>query len=404
VSTSSSRSNLGSRGRLAWILGFVCIIGVGRAIADPGGSAFDRILQQAGPGIVRIEVRRPWSSVLPDSLRPALPGPAIIRVVGNGLLWDSRGTVVTACDLAQPGDSIQVILDGSARRPADFVGQDAETGLSVVRLRGAASGGPSPRGDPFVALHENSWVFTIGAIGRGSSRQLTLSRIHNRVHSGEVWRVRLEGSGDVGLAGAGVLDPDGRLVGMLLGEGIESAIIPSGAPGVPLEYALDTEGPTEAGWVMPMDMVDRTVRFLLDRRSGQGFLGVQVEVPPAVPSEQTAAGSGLRVARVLPESPASRSGIRAGDRIESFGGQLVQSWDQLTQMVAASPPEQPVQVELLRDGRTLSTTVFLADRGSMVWRAKQLALAEGRERRLIRRIESLNQQLRLFRDELRRSP
>lgn len=329
---------------------------------------------------------------------------AIIRVVGNGLLWDSRGTVVTVCDLAQPGDSILIVLDGNSRRAADFVGQDAETGLSVVRLRGAPSGGPSLRGDPFVALQENSWVFTIGAMGRGSSRQLTLSRIHDRVHSGEVWRVRLEGSRDVGLAGAGVLDTDGRLVGLLLGEGVESAIVPSGAPGVPLEYVLDTDGPTEAGWVMPLDMVDRAVRFILDRRSGQGFLGVQVEVPPALQPEQSAAASGLRVARVLPGSPASHAGIRAGDRVVAFGGQRVQSWDQLTQMVAAAAPEHPVQVEFLRDGRTLSTTVFLADRGSMVWRAKQLALAEGRERRLIRRIESLNQQLRLFRDELRRNP
>jgi serine protease Do len=376
----------------------------GGAWAGPSDSPFDRILQQTGPGIVRIEARRPWSSVLPDSIRPAVPRSAIIRVVGNGLIWDSQGTIVTVADLAQPGDSILVILEGGLRRSAEFIGQDAETGLSLIRARGVAGLRPIARGDSRAALRENAWVLTISGQGRGPSRELTLSRIRSRLQTGDLWRARLDGSVDAARTGAGVLDPDGRLVGLLLGEGVETAILPSSAPGAPLEYPLECEGLSEAGWVMPLEAMERAVRFLLERRTGQGFLGVRVEVPSAISEQPPTTEGHLIVARVLPESPAARAGIRAGDHIVSFGGQPVRSWDQLTQMVAAASPELPVKVELLRDDRTLSTTVRLADRGSMVWRAKQLALAEGRERQLLRRIESLNQQLRLFRDQLRRVP
>ncbi len=361
-------------------------------------------MRQAGPGIVRIEVRRPWSSVLPDSIRPGLAGSAIIRVIGNGLVWDRQGFVVTVCDLAQPGDSLQVVLGGTVRRLADFVAQDAETGLSLIRLRGEAAVQPIPRGNPLLPLQEDAWVLTLGATGRGPSRHLALSRVRHRTVTGDVWRARLEGNVDAALAGAGVLDMDGLLIGVMLGEGIESAILPSDAPGMPLEFPLDSDGPSEAGWVLPLEQMERTVRFLLERRGGQGFLGVRVEVPPGTPEERTRADVGLTVARVLPESPASKAGIRTGDRILAFAGQPVRSWDQLTQMVAANTPERSVKVELARGDRSLTTTVRLADRGSMVWRAKQLTLAEGRERRLLRQLESLNQQLRLFRDQLRRNP
>jgi serine protease Do len=348
---------------------------------------------------VRIETRRPWSSVLPDSLRPVAPGATVIRVIGNGLVWDPQGAIVTVADLAQPGDSITVVLDGGVRRSATFIGQDAETGLSLIRVRGASGLAPAARGDSRTALQENAWVLTIGSQGRGPSRQLTLARIRNRLQTGELWRVRLDGTVDAALTGAGVMDTDGRVVGILLGEGVESAILPSSAPGVSLEYPLECDGPSESGWVMPLEIVERTVRFLLERKAGQGFLGVRVEVPSETHPEQAAAAPNLIVARVLPESPAARGGIRAGDRIVTFAGQPVRSWDQLTMLVAAASPERPVKIEIIRNEKPLTTTVQLADRGSMVWRAKQLALAEGRERQILRRLETLNQQLRLFREQ-----
>jgi S1-C subfamily serine protease len=379
-----------------------CLLAAGEASAGPAASPFDGIVQQAGPGIVRIEAMRPWSSVLPDSLRPGIAGSAIIRTVGNGLVWDSRGHILTVCDLAQPGDSLQVVLEGSVRRRAAFIGQDAETGLSLIRLQGTPVR-PILRGDSRVSLQDDAWVLTLGA-GRGPAHRLALARIRHRLQTGDVWRVKLEGPIESALAGAGVLDLDGRLVGVLLGEGIESAILPSSASGAPLEYPLDSDGPSEAGWVMPVEQMERTVRFLLDRRGGQGFLGVRVEVPGGSEAGRAGAEASLTVTRVLPQSPASKAGIRAGDRIIAFSGQPVRSWDQLTQMVAAAAPERPVKIDLVRGNQSLTTTVHLADRGSMVWRAKQLALAEGRERRLLRRIENLNQQLRLFQDQLRRTP
>lgn len=209
----------------------------------------------------------------------------------------------------------------------------------------------------------------------------------------------MEGGADAGLAGAGALDVDGRLIGILLGEGLESVRLQSAGPGASVEHPLSCEGPSEAGWVLPIEEIERAARLMLSQsREGQGFLGVRAEVPPDAPSRAAPQEPGLVVTQVLSRSPAARAGIMAGDRIVSYDGQSVRSWDELTRQVASTSPAQPVKIEVIRNGQRVSMRVQIGDRGAMLWQEKQRALAQGRERQLVRQLESIELQLRLFRD------
>jgi len=55
------------------------------------------------------------------------------------------------------------------------------------------------------------------------------------------------------------------------------------------------------------------------------------------------------ISEVIPDFPAAKSGIQAGDRIVAIDGQPVNSWEELSGIISRKP-EQEVEVTVLRDG------------------------------------------------------
>ncbi len=76
---------------------------------------------------------------------------------------------------------------------------------------------------------------------------------------------------------------------------------------------------------------------------------------------------GIVVSTVLPGSPADRSGFRPGDVIVSFDGNVVtakqdQDVPAFTRVVRESPLEEPLSVELIRDGEAMEIRLTLVPR------------------------------------------
>jgi regulator of sigma E protease len=85
------------------------------------------------------------------------------------------------------------------------------------------------------------------------------------------------------------------------------------------------------------------------------FTGAYVSGWPAVTKSEVV------VSEVLPDSPASQSGLQSGDVIKSFSGQSIDRSDQLRKLTDASLGK-PTTVEVARDGKSL--TVQLTPRAS----------------------------------------
>jgi membrane-associated protease RseP (regulator of RpoE activity) len=62
-----------------------------------------------------------------------------------------------------------------------------------------------------------------------------------------------------------------------------------------------------------------------------------------------------------PVSPSKKAGLRARDRIVSFGGRPVRDWDQLSAAIKATGPGRSVPIVVERNGRRLSLPVTVAD-------------------------------------------
>jgi hypothetical protein len=71
---------------------------------------------------------------------------------------------------------------------------------------------------------------------------------------------------------------------------------------------------------------------------------------------------GVRFADVTPGSPAALAGLKAGDVLVGFGGTPIQNLYDFTYALRARKPGDQVEVEVLRDGKTITATVHLTAR------------------------------------------
>jgi len=98
--------------------------------------------------------------------------------------------------------------------------------------------------------------------------------------------------------------------------------------------------------------------------SGKAFLGVSVE------EEIDNSAGGARVIEVVPDSPAAKAGVQAGDIIVGIDGRVIRGPRALTAALADREPGSSVTVEVLRDGGRTSVTAELSERGEsgdFVW-------------------------------------
>jgi len=92
------------------------------------------------------------------------------------------------------------------------------------------------------------------------------------------------------------------------------------------------------------------------------WLGVQMQpLTDELRDEFKYQGQGVVVARVVPDSPADKAGLKHGDVITSFDTRSVDSPAALSDRVAKSKAGQSVQLRIVRDGKTQTLTARLAE-------------------------------------------
>jgi S1-C subfamily serine protease len=89
-----------------------------------------------------------------------------------------------------------------------------------------------------------------------------------------------------------------------------------------------------------------------DGRVRRAFLGLVTNpVPvPATLRERTGQHEALRVAEVVPGSPADRAGLRRGDLILTAAGMPVKEAQGLQRLMFADAIGRPLQITVLRNG------------------------------------------------------
>jgi serine protease Do len=180
-------------------------------------------------------------------------------------------------------------------------------------------------GNPF-GVGQTVTMGIVSATGRGNFRIVDYEDF-----------IQTDAAINMGNSGGALVDAEGRLVG------INTAII------------SPTGGSIGLGFAVPINMVRRVMDSIVSEgKVTRGYLGIKF-APEITPGLAKMFGlkdrTGALVDDVMPNSPASKAGLQAGDVITEFNGRKVPDGRQFRLWVSQTAPDSKVTLKILRDGK-----------------------------------------------------
>ena len=260
--------------------------------------------------------------------------------LGSGIVLDTRGDVVTNNHVVGKYKRFLVTDAAGRRYHATLVGKFPPDDVAVIHVSGARLA-PAAIGDSS-RLRVGDIVFAVGnPLGLQSSvTQGIVSALGRTVSesSGTALPDTIQTSASInpGNSGGALADLSGEVVG------------------IPTLAAIDPENEQLAGGIgfaVPSNtfkaIAAQLIRYGRVVRSGRAYLGVRLSTPLS--------GGGVEVVSVERGGAAAASGIVAGDRILSIGGQPVATIDDVAATLAGLQPGATVKVVVRTSGGTSST-------------------------------------------------
>ncbi|TVQ19927.1 MAG: PDZ domain-containing protein [Leptolyngbya sp. DLM2.Bin15] len=334
----------------------------GQVLAARGDSFIADVVDDVGPAVVRIDAQR-RVAVLPGSF----DDPALRRFFGNsgspnmgqmtdgigsGFILADDGLVITNAHVIDGADRVTVTLRDGREFEGEVVGQDPVTDVAVIRI--SASNLPIVRLGNAEQIRPGEWAIAIGnplgldnTVTAGIISATGRSSADVRIPDKQVSFIQTDAAINPGNSGGPLLNDRGQVIGM------NTAII-GGAQGL--------------GFAIPINVVqDIANQLIANGRVQHPYLGIRmVELNESVKQELNAnlnraqrldIDQGVVVVEVAPGSPASLSGLQAGDVIQEINGEAIATGQDIQDMVRSSNVGDRLQISLWREGATRSLTV-----------------------------------------------
>jgi serine protease Do len=262
--------------------------------------------------------------------------------LGSGVIISPDGYVVTNNHVV--GDNVReitVVLPDKREVPGTVIGTDPATDIALLKL--SLTGLPAvPWGDSS-QLKVGEWVLAIGSPFQLS--QTVTAGIVSATGRGNLGFadyedfIQTDAAINPGNSGGALVNTRGELVGINTGIFSQSG----GYQGI--------------GFAVPSNLARHVVTDLMKygevRRGSIGYLGIEKLTTQTAEEVGAKGTSGALVSRMTRGSPTYAAGIRPGDVIVRFNGQLVDDPSQLFRMIADAKIGSTATLTLLRNGRSV---------------------------------------------------
>jgi S1-C subfamily serine protease len=298
-------------------------------LLDAYSQAVVRVVEVVAPAVVNIDVEH------------ARGGRRGTGGTGSGFLFTPDGFILTNSHVVHRAARVRVTLADGRRLEADRVGDDPDTDLAVVRVQ-AASLVPAVLGDSrrirvgqLAVAIGNPYGFqctvTAGVVSAlGRSLRAQSGRLIDDV-------IQTDAALNPGNSGGPLVDSRGEVIG------VNTAVIRP-AQGICFATAINTAKFVAA----------RLIRDGRVRRSRIGVGGQTMALPRRIVRfHRLDRESGVLVASIEPDSPAFRSGLKAGDVLIGYDEHAIGSIDDLQRLLTDERVGVESTLTVLRAGERL---------------------------------------------------
>ena len=269
------------------------------------------------------------------------------RSLGSGFIVSEDGYVMTNRHVVEDADEIVVRLSDRREFVAKVVGSDKATDIALIKID--AKDLPMVRMGKSSELRVGEWVLAIGSpfgFDHSATAGIVSAKGRSLPSENYVPFIQTDVAINPGNSGGPLFNLEGEVVG------INSQIYSRTGGFMGLSFAIPIE--------VAMNVVDQ---LRTSGRVARGYLGVLIQDVTRELAESFGMHrpSGALVARVMPDGPASKAGIRPGDIVVEFNGKDVSNSAQLPPMVGASRIDEPATVGILRGGQRMEFKITVAE-------------------------------------------
>ena len=268
--------------------------------------------------------------------------------LGSGVIVDASGYIVTNNHVIAKADEIKVVMSDKREYTGKVVGTDPKSDIAVIKIK--AKNLPTIPWGNSDKLEVGEYVLAIGnPFGLNQTVTQGIVSAVGRANVGIADYedfIQTDAAINPGNSGGALVNTRGELVG------INTAIFSRSG------------GYMGIGFAVPSNMTRSVLQSLIETgKVVRGWLGVSIQGLTQNLAKQfdIKDAKGTLVGEVIPDSPAEKAGLQAGDVIIGFDGKDTDNPAVLRNTVAQTPIGKKVPVKLVRDKKVKTINVIVSE-------------------------------------------
>lgn len=273
--------------------------------------------------------------------------------LGSGIIVDKKGYIVTNNHVVEDASEILVSLpNDKTDLKAKVIGTDPKTDLAVLKVE-STKDLPVAEWADSDQVEVGDWAIAIGSpfnlsqtvtLGIVSAKGRNSNVLGGADYVGDL--IQTDAAINPGNSGGPLVTLDGQVMG------VNTAIY------------TRSGGYMGIGFAIPSNLAkDVVAKLKKDGKIVRGWLGVYIQPLEPEMAKELGVKDGVSVHEVVPDSPAQKGGLKAGDVIVECDGTAVKEVTQLQRAISGFKPGQTVKMKVVSysDKKSKNLSVKIGD-------------------------------------------